>query len=408
MYGKKRLLLVTLLVLVVGELLGAVSNSLALLVAARVIQGTAGGIFPLAFAIVRDEFPADRVAGSIGLISSILGVGAGAGVIAGALIVQHLSWHWLFWLPLAVTTLAALCTWRLVPESPVRLAGRVNWLAAALMTAGVSTMLVGLTQTTVWGWGSLKTLATLAVGLFIVVLWIWMETRSRQPLIDMTMMRIRGVWTTNLAAFLIGVGLYSTFLLLPQFTQLPKSTGFGFGASALVSGLYLLPSALGMGLLGSFAGSVARRYGSKFALVVGTAITSLAFLQLLVAHSHPIELLASSALLGVGMGLAFAALGTLIVEAVPSGQTGAAGGMNTVMRTLGGAVGGQLTATFLADSVVHGLPTISGFNVSFLMAGVTLVIAVGAGLLIPNRTRLSAEQHVHETRVAARLEMSEP
>src|SRR5438445_631611 len=81
---------------------------------ALVIQGVAGGIFPLAFAIVRDEFPADRVAGSIGLMSAILGVGGGLGLVVGGLIDEHLNWHWLFWIPLPVMVAAAVCTWRYI------------------------------------------------------------------------------------------------------------------------------------------------------------------------------------------------------------------------------------------------------------------------------------------------------
>ena len=105
------------------------------MILARVIQGVAGGIFPLAFSIARDEFPPDKVAGSIGLMSSILGVGSGLGLIIGALVIEHLGWHWLFWLPLVVTLLAAFFTRRYIPESPVRSPGKVNWLAAALMSA---------------------------------------------------------------------------------------------------------------------------------------------------------------------------------------------------------------------------------------------------------------------------------
>ena len=97
MYGKERLLLYTLMVLAAGTLLGALSHTLIVLIIARVIQGSGGGIFPLAFAITRDEFPRERVAGSIGLMSSILGVGAGFGIVIGGLIVEHLTWQWLFW-----------------------------------------------------------------------------------------------------------------------------------------------------------------------------------------------------------------------------------------------------------------------------------------------------------------------
>jgi len=388
MYGKERLLLWTLLVLAAGTLLAAISNSLALLIVARVIQGVAGGIFPLAFSIARDEFPPDRVAGSIGLMSSILGVGGGAGIIAGALIIEHLDWHWLFVLPTIFTAIAAVCTWRFIPESPIRVPGRVNWLAAALMSIGISAALIAVAQTTTWGWVSAKTIGMFAIGVVFCVAWIYVETHSEVPLIDMKMMRIRGIWTTNLAAFLIGGGMYSSFIVLPQFAQLPTSTGFGFGASVVTSALYLLPAALGMGLLGTVAGRVARRFGSKAALVAGTSVSALAFAVLLVAHSAPIDLLIGASLLGIGIGLAFSALGNLVVMAVPPSQTGAASGMNTVMRTLGGALGGQLSATFIVNNTTNGLPNVTGFELTFAMATAFLLVGVVASLMVPARPGL--------------------
>jgi MFS family permease len=389
MYGKERLLLWTLLVLAAGTLLAGLSNSLALLIVARVIQGVAGGIFPLAFSIARDEFPRDRVAGSIGLMSSILGVGGGAGLVIGALIVQHLGWHWLFWLPLVVTLLAALATWRFIPESPVRSPGSINWGAAALMSLGMSAVLVAIAQTTVWGWGDARTISVLVLGLLVCAAWIWVEVHSDEPLVDMSMMRLRGVWTTNTAAFLLGAGMYASFIVLPQFAQLPKRTGFGFGASVVVSSLYLLPCALVMGALGTVAGKVAKRFGSKTALIVGAGISALAFVWLFIAHRHPYDFLVGATVLGIGIGLAFAALGNLIVQAVPSTQTGVASGMNTVMRTLGGALGGQLSATFIVDNQAHGLPSVTGFTDTFLLATVFLIVCVVASGLVPSTSAAS-------------------
>jgi EmrB/QacA subfamily drug resistance transporter len=382
-YGKERLLLYTLVILAGGTLLAAVSTSMAMLIVARTIQGVGGGIFPLAFSIARDEFPPERVPGSIGLMSSILGVGGGAGLIIGGLIIEHLSWHWLFWMPLAVTVIAAVCTWRFIPESPVRTPGRVNWLAAALMSIGICAVLIAVSQTTVWGWFDARILVLMAVGLVFIALWVTVEVRSPEPLVDMTMMRIRGVWTTNLAGFLLGAGMYASFIVFPQFAQLPKSTGFGFGASVVVSSLYLLPCALGMSVVASAAGRIARRFGSKRALVVGTGVSALSFAFAAIAHGHPYDMLITTALLGVGIGLAFAALGNLIVQAVPPTQTGVASGMNTVMRTLGGAMGGQLSATFIVKNTAHGLPTVTGFTETYVMAMAFLAVCALAGLLIP-------------------------
>jgi EmrB/QacA subfamily drug resistance transporter len=387
MYGKERLLLWTLVVLAGGTLLAAVSSSLAVLVIARFIQGASGGIFPLAFGIVRDEFPKEKVAGSIGLLSAILGVGAGVGIVLSGVIVEHLNYHWLFWIPLLATIIAAVATWRFIPESPIRVPGRINWLAAALMTAGISIVLIAISETTTWGWGSPKTIGLVLVGLAVSAAWVAVEVRSRNPLIDMTMMRIRGVWTTNLAAFLLGAGMYASFIVFPQFAQLPKSTGFGFGASVVVSGLYLLPSTVGMTVLGLFAGRISGRFGSRNALLAGTAFTLASFTMLTLAHRHPYDLLIAAGLLGIGIGLAFAALGNLIVQAVSNHQTGVASGMNTVMRTLGGALGGQLSATFIAANTLHGEPTVTGFSDTFLMASGFLLVCLFAGLLVPRTPR---------------------
>jgi MFS family permease len=383
MYGKERLLLLTLVVLAAGTLLAAVSSSLLVIIIARFIQGASGGIFPLAFGIVRDEFPREKVAGSIGLLSAILGVGAGIGIVLSGVIVEHLNYHWLFWIPLLATIVAALATWRFIPESPVRAPGRINWLAAALMTAGISTVLLAISQTTEWGWGSSKTLGLVLLGFAICAVWIAVEVRSENPLIDMTMMRIRGVWTTNLAAFLLGAGMYASFIVFPQFAQLPKSTGFGFGASVVVSGLYLLPSTIGMTALGLYAGRISARFGSRTALLAGTLFTTASFALLALSHTHPYDFLIAAGLLGVGIGLAFAALGNLIVQSVSSHQTGVASGMNTVMRTLGGALGGQLSASFIAAHTIAGEPAVTGFTETFLMATGFLIVCFFAGLLVP-------------------------
>jgi EmrB/QacA subfamily drug resistance transporter len=384
MYGKEKLLLWTLVVLAFGTLLSAVSSTLSLQITARFIQGVAGGIFPLAFGIVRDEFPRDKVAGGIGLLSAILGVGGGVGIVLSGVIIQNLDYHFLFWIPLVTIVAAAVLTWRLVPESPVRVPGKVNWLAAALMTIGLSAVLLAVSETTSWGWGGPKTLLLGAAGFAVIALWIAVEVRSDNPLVDMTMMRLRGVWTTNASAFLLGAGMYASFVIFPQFAQLPTSTGFGFGASVVVSGLYLLPATIGMVLLGIWAGPIAVRFGSRWALLVGTLFTLGAFLLLALAHNAPWQMLVSAGLIGVGLGLSFAALGNLIVQAVPPEQTGVASGVNTVMRTLGGALGGQLSATFIATNVAaNDLPTVTGFSESFWLATGFLALCFGAGLLVP-------------------------
>jgi EmrB/QacA subfamily drug resistance transporter len=390
MYGKEKLLLLTLVILADSTLLAAVSKSLTMLIIARVLQGVAGGVFPLSFAIVRDEFPEDRVAGSIGFLSSVLGIGSGFGIVLGGVIVEHLNWHWLFWLPLGPTALAALATWWFIPESPVRTPGRVNWLAAFLVAAGTGAFMFGLSETTVWGWGAAKSILVIGGGLVVMALWVLVEVRSDHPLVDMSMMRIRAVWTTNLAAAMIGAGMFAAFIVIPQVAQAPKSTGYGYGASVVVSGFYLLPSTIAMATLGSLAGRITKAFGSKAALLVGSMIVTVAFAFIWVQHSHPIDMYLMSGGMGFGMGLAYSAMANIIVQSVPSNQTGVAGGMNTVVRLLGGALGGQISATFIADHTAHGhLPGPTGYTMTYALSTVCLAICVLAALAVPGMRKRS-------------------
>src|SRR3954462_15265793 len=126
-YGKERLLMIVLLMLALGTLISAVASSLSVMLLGRVIQGAGGGIFPLAFSIIRDEFPKERVPGAIGLVSSLLGIGGGAGVVFAGIVTENLSYHWLFWLPLVAILFTAWLTWRYIPESPVKTPGHVNY-----------------------------------------------------------------------------------------------------------------------------------------------------------------------------------------------------------------------------------------------------------------------------------------
>ena len=391
MYGKGRVLLWTFVILALGTLLAAVANSLALVIVGRALQGAAGGIFPLAFGIVRDEFPREKVAGSIGLLSATLGVGGGLGIVGSGVILQHLSWHWLFWIPLFVIVVAALFTWRFVPESPVRVPGRINWGAAALMTVGISAALLAVSEATVWSWGSVKTLGPARGG-----------TRGVRGLGRRrgTQQRAAGGHDDDANPRCLdrptsphscsAPGCTPRSSSSPSSRSCPTSTGFGFGSSVVVSGLYLLPLTIAMMTMSLLAGPLALRYGSRLSLLVGTVVTAAAFALLALAHGHPYDFLISAGLMGIGIGLAFAALGNLIVEAVPPHQTGVASGMNTVMRTLGGALGAQIAATFIAANVAHGLPTVTGFTESFVLATAFLVVGILAAVAVPRR-RVSRE-----------------
>ena len=395
MYGKDRMLIIVLLLLAFGTLISAVASSLAVMLVGRAIQGVGGGVFPLAFSIIRDELPARRVPGALGLVSSLLGIGAGAGVVFAGIVTENLSYHWLFWFPLAMILITALLSWRLIPESPIKTPAEVNYRAAALMTVGISGVLLAITETSTWGWGSPKTLGLLAFGLLVICAWVREELRSREPLVDMRMMAIRGVWTTNTVAFLIGVGMYSSFILIPELVQEPTSTGYGFGASATVAGLFLLPATMAMLIVGQMAGMLERRIGSRGSLIGGTLFAFASYLLLVANRSQEWEIYVAAGLLGIGIGLSFSAMANLIVENVRQEQTGVATGMNAVTRTLGGAFGGQVAATLLSSNLgAGGIPTSTGFTLSFVMCLIALAAGLAFAVGVPRRGANESEGEV--------------
>ena len=387
LYGKHRLLVVALGLLSLGTLVSALSTTLSTMLIGRVLQGAGGGVFPLAFAIVRDELPRSRVAGAIALLSAMLGIGGAVGVVVAGVIVEDLSYHWLFWIPLAVTTVATVAAWRLVPESPVRVDSTVNWRSAALLAAGLVTLLLGITQADAWGWGSARNAGFIAGGLAILALYVAAEVRARVPLADMKVMARRGVWTTNAVTLFIGFGMFAGIVLVPALLEMPAATGYGFGDSVLTAGLYIVPNAVAMLLVGPFAARLAHDHGAKVPAVLGTALTGVAFAMLAVAHGPHAEVVAGLVVQGLGIGLAFASLANLIVEAVPREQTGAATAINTIMRTVGGAFGASIPASILAAHTFAGttVPTEHAFTVVFWVTAAAMGVAVLFGIAVPRR-----------------------
>lgn len=392
MIGKERVFVATMSALAVGSLLAALASNVQVMIIARVIQGIGGGVLPLAFGIIRDEFPREKLNGAVGAIASLIAVGSGLGIVLAGPIVSVLDYHWLFWLPMIMTILAAVAAHFFVPESPIRTPGRINWLPAVLLSGWLVALLVALSQASVWGWGSTKVIGLLIAAVVLAVAWVQVEVRSSVPLIDMKMMRLPAVWTNNLVALLFGVGMYATFAFLTEFVQTPKSTGYGFGSSITESGLILLPMSVTMFVVGLGASRLAQRIGGKIVVLLGSLIGTVSLAMIAFAHGAVWELYIATGIMGVGFGLAFSAMSSLIVAAVPPEQTGVASGMNANIRTIGGSIGAALMASIVTSNpAADGLPRESGYTNGFAMLGVALLIAAFAATLIPvtrQQTRL--------------------
>lgn len=384
MVGKERMLVVTLGALAAGSVIAGLAHSIVVLIIARAVQGIGGAVLPLSFGIVRDEFPKVKVAGAVGIIAAMAAVGGGMGIVLAGPIVSNLSYHWLFWIPMMLAIVATVAAWRFIPESPTRTPGQISWLAAILLSGWLVALLLGVSEAPSWGWGSTRVIGLLVLAVLLIAAWIAVELRAKEPLIDMHMMRRRAVWTNNLVAFMFGMGMYAVIGFLPEFTQTPKSTGYGFSASIIQSGLFLLPLTVTMFIGGLLSGRIAASIGSKTAVIAGSIASTSAYLVLAFAHHQAWQIYLASTLLGIGLGLAFSAMSNLIVQAVPMAQTGVASGMNANIRTIGGAIGAAIMSSIVASEILKdGYPAQSDYTKGFCFLAAMTVVAVIAALFIP-------------------------
>ena len=383
--GKRRVLIGVLATLAIGTLVAALAPNLAVLIVARVLQGSAGAILPLSIGIVRDEMPRERVSVTVGLLSAIFGVGAGVGIVAAGPIVDHLSWNWLFWLPLVLVVIALLGAIFGMKESPVRTPGRLDVLGAGILSVGLVSVLLAISKGQAWGWLEGKTVALFALGVVALVAFVVVELRTREPLIDIRLIANRGVWATNLVALALGFAMFGTFLLVPTLLELPVVTGYGFGKSVSQAGLFLLPTVVMMVIFGPLSGLLDRRYGPKVPLFLGTVLVTSAFVLPAVVHEQIWQVLGSGLLTGAGIGLAFAAMSNAIIESVPATQTGEATSVNAISRTIGSSIGTAVVAAVITShSTAQGLPTDEAFTAGFWVCAGVAVLAVVASLALPS------------------------
>ncbi|GIH15613.1 MFS transporter [Rugosimonospora africana] len=391
--GKDKVLFVALIALAVGLAISAIAPNIGIMLVGRVVQGFGGGIFPLAFGIVRDEVPRERVAGTVGILASLLAVGLGLGAVLAGPIVDVLDSRALFWLPMILVVTAAVASYFVIPPSPTRSPGQFSWAASVLLGAWLILLLVPLSEASAWGWGSARVLGMFIAAGVLAVAWIVVEAKATSPLIDMRMMRIPAVWTTNLVSLLFGVAMYGMIGFLPAFLQTPPAAGYGFGASITEAGLLMLPMSVTMFGSGVVTPPLSHRVGAKKVLVVGTVITLASFVILVLAHTREWEILLAMAILGVGFGAAFATMSNVIVAAVPPHQTGVANGMNTNIRSIGGAIGAAVMASVVsAHALPSGLPAEKGYTYGFTALGIATAGAALAAFLVP-RNHQHADEH---------------
>ncbi|MDN0194553.1 MFS transporter [Streptomyces sp. S.PNR 29] len=414
LYGKRRMLITSLAVMVVGALVSAFTSTLLPMIVGRTLQGFAMGAIPLGIGLMRDMLPRERLGSAMALMSSSIGVGGGLALPAAALVAQHTDWHALFYGAAGLGALAIALTLLVVPESPLRAKGSFDLLGALGLSTGLVLFLLPITKGSDWGWSSATTLTLFAASLVVLLLWGVLELRITAPLVDLRTTARREVLLTNLASIMVGVSFYVVSLVLPQLLQLPRSTGYGLGQSMVVAGLLVAPLGLTMMFTAPVYARLSAKYGPKVTLILGMLIIAIGYGAGLGLMSAAWQSLVISVVLGAGIGLAYSSLPALIVGAVPASETGAANGLNTLMRSIGTSVSSAVIGMVLADTAndVGGvaIPTMHGFRVSFLIATAAVALGLILALFLPGRRpaphpqlRASSEEDANPAHAAEAL-----
>jgi MFS family permease len=387
MYGKRRIVLLLLALLVVGSVIAALSTSLLGVIIGRGLQGAVTGVVPLGIAILRDVLHTRSVNSAIALISATLGVGGALGLPISALVTQYADWHILFWLAAGLGVICfGLVLW-IVPVSVLRSPGSFDFVGALGLAAGLSGILLAVSRGNEWGWTSPPILVLGLGGVAVLLVWGWYELRIREPLLDLRVAARRPVLLTNLASIGMGFALFASNVVFPQLLELPPETGAGFGLSLFAASLVVMPAGLVMMVLSPVSGRLSRVVGPRVLLIMGAVSLVAAYVFVLIAGSEVWHIFVSNLFIGVGIGFGFAAMPMLIMQSVPQSETGASNGLNALFRSLGTSTAAAVMGAVLASSstVQDGIqvPTAAGFHLTYLLAGSGAVLALVLALFIP-------------------------
>jgi MFS family permease len=389
MYGKRRMLLISIGMLIAGSIVAALSSSLVPMIAGRALQGLAAGVIPLGISIMRDELPAEKLGSATAQMSASLGVGGALGLPAAALLADNFNWHTLFWLSAGLGAIVFVLVLRFVPESAVRSGGRFDVPGGLGLSIGLISLLLAISQGADWGWTGGRTLGLFALAVVALLTWGWWERRTSEPLVDLRTTARPQVLLTNLASMVFGFAMFAMSLVLPQLLQMPKATGFGLGQSMLASGLVMGPSGLVMLVTAPFSAKISKTRGPKVTLMLGALVVAAGYGVGSVLMSSVWQLVLVSLLIGAGIGLAYGAMPALIMSAVPVSETAAANSFNTLMRSIGTSVSSAVAGVILANLTInlggYTLPSQSGFRVVLLIGAGAALTALAIASFIPTR-----------------------
>jgi len=402
MYGRRRILLVSLWCLLSGSVLASFTSLFPMVVAGRALQGCGSGMVPIAFGIARQSLPRERFHSGVALISGATGVGLALGVPFAGVITNLLGWSAAFWFPGIVglfLVVAVICS---VPSDSSSTRGGFDIVGSVVLGATLVALLVAISYGPSWGWISPRVLALLLVSALGATVWIPRQLGSAAPTVDLRLAMIRPVLMTNLSAGFITLALISNLVVTPLQVTAPEATGYGLGLTGFEAGVLMLP--FGLVLLGGapIAGRLLSRWGAQRVLALGAAVLALSFLVRIAVSTTILGVILTTMIAGVGLAPTLAGIPALILASVPPADSAAASGVNNLVRSIASCLvsPGIAVLVSMASVTVMGEDYLStvGLHLYFMLAALCSLIAAGLAVLItPLRPRREVSITVPET-----------
>ena len=396
-YGKKKILTYVLVFYSIMVATTSFAPTFNILLLTRTFQGIGLSIFPLAFSLVREEFPRDLVPRAQGLLSAMFGAGAAAGLPFGAFLANSYGWQANYHVALPFIAVLTILIVIFVKESVFKNpTAKMDYIGAGVLGASLGMLVFGVSQGSAWGWNSIPVLALLLVGAALLVPLVMYERRIKFPVLNLKMLGNRNVFISNIVGFVFGMAMFIAFFALSFKLEYPPPAGFNF--DIFTTGLYLLPLAISLLIVTYPVGILISKYGVKPFLYLGSAIGAFGF-YLLSAAMSATQIAAYLVVASVGLGMLMVATQNLLVLTVKREEMGLATSMNVVFRNAGSSLGapiaGSLLSTFAISEVVNGqlfsIPQNVAFQYSyyFAVAGfiVSLIICLFAREVIGKKVK---------------------
>jgi len=392
LYGRRRMLILMLVVAAVGSAISAVASDLNVIIFGRALQGVSLAILPLAFGILRENARDNRELNmGVGVLGGTYSLSTGTGIILGGVIVDSARWQHIFTVSAAAAVLALILALRFIPKGEVRRATERLDLLGVLFVFPISALLLGLTFGKSLGWDSPVVWGLLIGGVAGLAAWTAYELRQASPLIDVRLLKNPTIAVVNATIFFTAMAPMIYPQVVMPLLQQPVWTGIGLGVTATVAGIIKLPTNLTAGVAGFVSGLVARRHSMRPAIIVSTIANLVAFVAIIFVHDSLVFVVAMCVLLIAPAGtILFACAPGLIIEAAPAERTSEATGLTSVLRALAMAIGSQLIAFTLATSSVLNsegakYPDERAYVITFVMVAVCCLASLICALMIPRR-----------------------